>query len=85
MKSFTYNTDTGTFEIRQVSHELYELWMEDEFLGSYESAEFAAADVAAFNTGYNEWDRFKNEFQNIPFDISQWAKVTEETPPSIKG
>jgi len=49
-------------------------------LGSYESAEHAAEDVANFNTDYIEWDRFKNEFENFPSDLSKWVEVKEENP-----
>jgi len=80
MKSYSYNSDIGTFEIRQVAHEAFELWIEEEMLGSYESAEQAAKDVANFNTDYPEWDRFKNELENFPTALSQWNRVTEETP-----
>lgn len=80
MKIYEYNADIGTFEIKQIGHERYELWLEEEFLGAYESAKFAAEDVAAFSTGYNEWDRFKNELQNFPSDLSQWTEVKVELP-----
>ncbi len=80
MRTYTYNSDIGTFEIKPLGHERYELWLDEELLGSYESAEFAAQDVANFNTDYPEWDRFKNELQNFPSDLSQWTEVKEELP-----
>ncbi|MBD3790066.1 MAG: hypothetical protein IE885_06860 [Campylobacterales bacterium] len=80
MHIYTYNSEIGTFEIRQIAHKRYELWIEDEMLDTYESAELAAADVAAFNTGYSEWDRFQNELENYPSDLSEWSIVKEETP-----
>ena len=80
MHIYTYNSDIGIFEIKQIGHERYELWIEDELLGSYKSAEFAAKDVAEFNTDYTEWDRFKNELHNFPSNLSKWAKVKEESP-----
>ena len=80
MRTYTYNSDIGTFEIKPFGHEKYELWLEEELLGTYESAKFAAQDVADFNTGYIEWDRFKNELQNFPSDLSRWRKVKEESP-----
>ena len=80
MKNYLYNADIGTFEIRQVSHELYQLWIEEEMLGEYASAEEAAADVAAFETDYPEWDKLENEVENVPAALSEWARVTEETP-----
>ena len=80
MQAYTYNANIGTFEIKQIGHERYELWIGEELLGSYESAEFAANDVAAFNTGYSEWDKFENELQNFPSGLSQWAEVKEESP-----
>ena len=79
MYSYTYNSDVGTFEIKRIGHEMYELWIEDELLGSYECAEFAANDVSSFNTGYIEWDTFENELKNFPSDLSKW-RVTEEVP-----
>lgn len=80
MKTYSYNTGIGTFEIREVAHEQYELWLGEELLGDYASAEFAAQDVANFNTDYPEWDRFKNELENFPATLREWSSVTEETP-----
>lgn len=80
MKIYAYNSDIGTFGINQVGHERYELWIDEELLGSYESAALAAQDVAAFNTGYNEWDTLENDIENYPEDLGQWRKVEEEVP-----
>ncbi len=80
MKNYIYNTDIGTFEIRQTGHLLYQLWIEEELLGEYASAELAAEVVADFDTDYEEWDRFKNELDDVPSNLSQWTSVTEETP-----
>lgn len=80
MKDYIYNSDVGTFEIIQKDHLLYQLWIEEELLGEYESAELAAADVAEFNTDYIEWDRFKNELENFPKTLRDWTAVTEEKP-----
>ena len=80
MKNYIYNADIGTFEIRQTGHLLYQLWIEEELLGEYASAEIAAEDVAAFDTDYEEWDQLKNELNNVPTSIAQWATVTEEAP-----
>ena len=80
MHIYTYNSDIGTFEIRELEDKTYELWLEEELLGAYESAELAAQDVAEFNTDYIEWDRFKNELENFPATLSKWAKVKEESP-----
>lgn len=68
--SYEYNADIRTFEIREVEHQRYELWIEDENLGSYESPESAAMDVATFNTGYIEWDRFENEKGDFPANLT---------------
>lgn len=80
MQNYQYNADIGTFTIKQVGHEYYELWLGEEMLGSYESPELAASDVADFNTGYIEWDLFKNEERNIPSDLSDWSHIEEERP-----
>lgn len=77
MKKYIYNTNIGTFEIRQKSHLLFQLWIEEELLGEYANAEFASTDVATFDTGYEEWDQLKNELDNIPTSLSQWTAVTE--------
>ena len=80
MKNYIYNADIGTFEIRQTGHLLYRLWIEEELLGEYESAELAAADVANFDTNYMEWDKLENELENVPTNLAQWTAVTEEAP-----
>ena len=80
MATYLYNTDIGTFETREVRHRLYELWIEEENLGSYDSAESAAEDVASFNTGYVEWDRFENEETNVPAGLHEWSLISEEKP-----
>lgn len=80
MQVYRYNSPIGIFEIRQVGHLRYELWIEEERLGEYESAESAATDVATFNTDYLEWDRFENELENFPKDLSDWTEVKEASP-----
>jgi hypothetical protein len=80
MKMYIYNSEIGRFEIRQIGHMRYDLWINEEMLGSYESAERAAEDVANFETDYLRWDTFKNELENVPSDLSQWVEVKEESP-----
>ena len=80
MRIYEYNTDIGVFEIRQIGHERHELWIEEEKLGDYESPESAAADVAALDTGYDQWDKFENEERNVPATLADWTKVQEEIP-----
>lgn len=80
MKRYIYNTDIGTFEIRQTGHLLYQLLIEEELLGEYASAEMAAEDVAGFDTDYVEWDKLENELKNVPISLAQWTIITEEAP-----
>ena len=80
MQNYIYNSDVGAFEIVHKGHLKYELWVGEELLGEYESAELAAEDVANFNTDYVEWDRFKNELENFPKSLADWTVVSEETP-----
>ena len=80
MKMYIYNSEIGRFEIRQIGHMRYDLWINEEMLGSYESAERAAEDVANFETDYLRWDTFKNELENVPSDLNQWVEVKEELP-----
>jgi len=81
MKTYIYNADIGTFSIRQISHLLYQLWIEEELLGEYANPELAATDVAQFNTDYVEWDKLENTLENVPVDLSEWTLAAEETPP----
>jgi len=39
MKNYIYNADLGTFNIRQTGYLRYQLWINEELLGEYESAE----------------------------------------------
>jgi len=80
MKNYLYNSNIGSFEIRQVGHELFQLWIGEELLGEYAAAEKAAGDVAGFDTGYPEWDKFENELENVPLTLGEWSEVAEETP-----
>ena len=80
MKNYIYNADIGTFEIRQIDHLLYQLWINEELLGEYASAQLAAADVAGFDTDHVEWDQLENELENVPTKLTQWSAVTEESP-----
>ncbi len=80
MKDYIYNADVGTFEIRQVEHELYQLWLGDEMLGEYATAEMAADDVANLNTGIPEWDALEPGDETVPTSLDDWAEVKEEIP-----
>ena len=81
MKYYTYNTDIGTFEIRKTEHSRYQLFINEEMLGEYESAVLAAEDVATFNTDFVEWDNLENELENVPETLSQWTVIAGEKPP----
>jgi hypothetical protein len=80
MHTYRYNSPIGVFEIRQAGHLRYELWIEEEKLGEYESAETAATDVATFNTDFTEWDRFDNELENFPKNLGDWTVIKEASP-----
>lgn len=80
MQIYQYNSPAGIFEIRQTGHLRYELWIKDEMLGSYVNPGDAAMDVAAFDTGYVEWDRLENELEDIAKTLDDWTEVTEASP-----
>jgi len=80
MKNYIYNADIGPFNIRQTGRLRYQLWINEELLGEYESAELAAEDVANFDTDYVEWDKLENEIENVPHSLSQWTAIAGETP-----
>lgn len=77
---YLYNSKIGTFEIREEQYGRYELWIDDEKLDIYTNPELAADDVANFDTGYNEWDKFENEFIEHPKNLDDWKRVKEESP-----
>jgi hypothetical protein len=81
MKYYIYNADIGTFEIRKVDHFRYQLFINEEMLGEYESAELAAEDIATFNTDYVEWDNLEHELEDVPATLSQWTVIKGDTPP----
>ena len=81
MKYYISNVDIGTFEIREIDHFRYQLLINEEVLGEYDSAELAAEDVATFNTDYVEWDNLENELENVPATLSEWTQIRGEKPP----
>ncbi|MHC3994361.1 hypothetical protein ACXWTF_05990 [Thiomicrolovo sp. ZZH C-3] len=86
MHTYIFNTDLGTFEITNGRHHrMYELWLENEKLGEYATAAEAAEDVAAFNTGYPEWDILESEAVRVPAGIEAWSEVMERTLESSVG
>jgi hypothetical protein len=83
MHTYVFNTDLGTFEITNIRpsnhhHRTYELWLGDEKIGEYATAQEAAQDVAAFNTGYVEWDSLESDAMRVPGNIKGWTEVTAD-------
>ena len=80
MHTYIYNTDLGTFEITNANsnnhhHRTYELWLENEKLGEYATAQDAAKDVTDFNTGYVKWDNLESDGIQAPENIETWTEV----------
>ena len=80
MHTYIYNTDLGTFEITNANinnhhHRIYELWLENEKIGEYATAQDSADDVADFNTGYVEWDTLESDDIQPPRSIEAWTEV----------
>jgi hypothetical protein len=80
MKKYIYNSDLGRFQIRQTGHLGYQLWIKEEVLGEYANADFAAEDVAGFDTRHVKWDKFENKLENVPLNLSEWTPLTEVVP-----
>jgi len=83
MHTYIFNTELGTFEITNVHptnhhHRMYELWLEDDKIGEYATAREAAEDVAAFNTGWLEWDELESNGIHVPGFIEGWKEITAE-------
>ncbi|MCX8104777.1 MAG: hypothetical protein N3D80_02750 [Ignavibacterium album] len=76
MKTYKYQTKVGTFYIRQKkgNPNLFQLWIEDEFLGGYSTPNLAAGDVYTHTTGFYYWDRLERS-ADTPKDISDWEVI----------
>lgn len=59
----------GLFKIMRVRSGWWQLWLDDELLGSYQHPEAAADDVYCKATGSSEWDCSNEE---EPTDLSDW-------------
>ena len=75
MTIYIYNSPIGRFLIRPQSNDYWDLWFEDDVLGSYGSAMAAADDVYLQVTGHYEWDSLKNI--DIPTDVDEWEELEE--------
>ncbi len=51
-----FKTKFGTLRIEKLPNSRYGLYLEDELLGSYHSAEAAAEIVYSCTTGHDGWD-----------------------------
>lgn len=76
MKQYRYKTKVSTFYIKQKKDDpkLFQLWMEDEFLGGYSTPNLAAGDVYTHSTGFYNWDR-SDRLSNTPHNISEWEII----------
>lgn len=67
----SFMTEFGTFRIVARTDIGVALWMDDTWLGTYPTAEAAAADVWAGDTGHTRWDR-THARQNAPHTLADW-------------
>jgi len=65
-----YRSTCGLFTIKVEPDGRYGLWLEEELLGTYETAALAADDVYTQSTGAYEWD--DQEPVEEPSDLSKW-------------
>ena len=70
---YVYRSLVGTFVIRPDAGG-WRLWLGDEALGWYATAEQAAGDVAAHSTGVSAWDGRMPHFGE-PSDLSEWERI----------
>lgn len=70
-----YKTEVGIFKIIKNKFGYYDLWIDDEILGSYHSPWSAADDVYLQSTGHYEWDDL--DPVTDPTDLSEWNRRTK--------
>ena len=66
-------TELGTFRIVARTDIGVALWLDDTWLGTYPTAEAAAADVASGDTGHQGWDR-THARRSAPKRLSEWQQ-----------
>lgn len=71
MDLYTCTTELGSFRIEARADEGVSLWLDDEWLGTYPSAEAAAADVGKGKTGHAGWDR-THARRGGPRELGDW-------------
>jgi hypothetical protein len=70
---WTYHSPVGAFTIRPRNDGRFALAINDEDLGSYDSAPAAADGVCMRSTGYAPWDR-RRDILECPTDLSEWLR-----------
>jgi hypothetical protein len=65
-----FRTKLGTLRIEKLPNSRYGLYLEDELLGSYHSAEAAAEVVSSCSTGHDGWDSSGPVV--APKDLTDW-------------
>jgi hypothetical protein len=64
-----WDSPVGTFTIQPASEGAIDLWLDDAWLGSYDSPHDAAARVHVHATGASLWDAHTGE---APEDLAAW-------------
>jgi hypothetical protein len=65
-----YRSKIGTFKIIPNRKGRFDLWFDEDVLGSYHSPQMAADDVYTQSTGCFEWDSLDPVME--PADLSEW-------------
>jgi len=68
-----YQSSVGTFIIKPAQDNRWTLLIDDEFLGSYGTANQAAGDVHDHATGCDDWDLLLT--YEAPDNIQEWSKT----------
>lgn len=73
-RAYYYRTSAGTFWIRPQPPKPGRVWLgvDETPLGSYDTAEEAAADFANQRTGWSRWDRL--EHPKAPDGLRDWQR-----------
>jgi len=72
---YLFNSPVGTFTIRSTENGLFETYVNETLLATYQTPEAAALDVSLHATGWNAWDVLPGGAE--PANLCEWQNVAE--------
>ena len=73
--TYYYKSPIGLFFIRyNPSKCKWELWMNDDVYGDFDTTIGAADNVYLHATGFYDWDKLDGDYDDVPTDIYEWER-----------